>query len=157
MVSTGIRSEEQKGGGPYYLRIHGAIYHQIGPLIPEEGEDAVYAQLYIYDTDEGCALRMKNPSKVECTETLMAELTKHVANINPYAQSFKSMYISMQANLDKQRDIRMFIFNDRAMDARRYNLPTTTDVAAVFESPDEGPPSAERHLIIQPFDGPVRT
>jgi len=67
------------------------------------------------------------------------------------------MYISIQANLDKQRDKRVFIFNDRAMDARRYNLPTTTDVAAVFESPDGGPPSAERHLIIQPFDGSVRT
>jgi len=75
MVNTGIQSEEQNGGGPYYLRIHGAIYHQTGLLIPEDGEDAVYAQLYIYDTDEGYALRMKNPSNVECTETLMAELT----------------------------------------------------------------------------------
>ena len=58
MVSTGIQREEQKGGGPYYLRIHGEIYHQIGPLIPKDGEDAVYAQLYIYDTDKGCALRI---------------------------------------------------------------------------------------------------
>jgi len=37
MVNTGLKSDEQVGGGPYYLRVHGGIHHQIGSLLPEEG------------------------------------------------------------------------------------------------------------------------
>ena len=156
MVSIGIQSEEQTGGGPYFLRIHGGIYHSIGSLMPENGCDPVYAQLYIYDTSESCPLRMRNANNSECIESLMVELTNHIMVINPYAHSFKSMYMAMEMRPQRQRDVRMFIFNDRTNDPGRYNLPTTTDVAAVFESTDGGPPLGERHLIVEPFGGHVR-
>ena len=100
---------------------------------------------------------MKIASNVDCTQSLMRELTDHITSVNPYAQSFKFMYNIMKMKPEKQQDIRMFIFNDKANDARRYNLPTMTDVAAIFESSDGGPSSADRHLIVEPFDGPVKT
>jgi len=67
------------------------------------------------------------------------------------------MYMAMQMKPQVQRDTRIFIFNDRVNDPCRYNLPTTTDVAAVFESSNGDPPSTERHILVHPFDGPVRT
>ena len=77
-------------------------------------------------------------------------------DINPYAQSFKMMRTAMLLQPDRQRDIRMFIYNDRNNDQRRYNLPLTSDVAAVFESSDGGPPLGERHLVVQPREPRMR-
>ena len=37
------------GGGPYSFQIHGELCHWSGSLTPSEGEDPVFAQLYIYD------------------------------------------------------------------------------------------------------------
>jgi len=116
MVSAGIQSEEQTGGGPYFLRIHGGIYHSIGSPMPENGCDPVYAQLYIYDTSESCPLRMRNANNSECIESLMVELTNHIMVIDTYAQSYKSMYMAMEMRPQRQRDVRMFIFNDRTND-----------------------------------------
>lgn len=40
-----------KGRGPYCYRIQGQNYHRMGSLLPEEGKPPMFAQLYIYDTD----------------------------------------------------------------------------------------------------------
>jgi len=100
MVSTGLKSDEQVGGGPYYLCVHGRIYHQIGSLLPKEGNDPVYAQIYIYDTDEATAIRLRNANNSGCTEVPMRELSDHISDINPFAGAFKSMYRVMQEILE---------------------------------------------------------
>ena len=38
-----------QGSGPAAFHIHGALYHLMGSLMPAEGRDPSYAQLYIYD------------------------------------------------------------------------------------------------------------
>src|SRR2546421_12797100 len=40
-----------KKKGNYCFRIHGCIYHYIGPLFPEQQSEAKCAQIYIYDSD----------------------------------------------------------------------------------------------------------
>lgn len=39
------------GRAPYVYRMHGQNYHLAGSLLPEEGEEPRFSQLYIYDTD----------------------------------------------------------------------------------------------------------
>jgi hypothetical protein len=39
-----------QGNGPYVLKLHGELYHNLGALIPGEDREASYAQLYIYDS-----------------------------------------------------------------------------------------------------------
>jgi len=46
-IDTGIN----RGPGPYVFKINGQVHHRIGSLLPDEGRPPVYAQLYIYDTE----------------------------------------------------------------------------------------------------------
>ncbi|KAL0735172.1 hypothetical protein Bca4012_011382 [Brassica carinata] len=38
--------------GPFTFRVHGQIIHRIGSMLPEDGNDPEYLQLYIFDTDK---------------------------------------------------------------------------------------------------------
>ena len=46
-----IDMDINKGPGPYVFKINGQVHHRIGSLLPDEGKSPVYAQLYIYDTN----------------------------------------------------------------------------------------------------------
>jgi hypothetical protein len=37
------------GGGPYSFRLHGELIHRADSLLPQDGQQHVYAQLYIHD------------------------------------------------------------------------------------------------------------
>ena len=42
------------GHDPYSFRLHGAMYHKMGYLRPQDGQQPVYAQLYIYSSSKNC-------------------------------------------------------------------------------------------------------
>lgn len=46
------------GGGPYSFVLSGMNYHSIGSLLPVEGANPVYSQLYIFDTENEVANRI---------------------------------------------------------------------------------------------------
>ena len=46
-----IDNKYNNGGGPPNLRIQGQSCHRIGSLLPPIGQQAKFAQLYIYDTE----------------------------------------------------------------------------------------------------------
>ena len=50
-TSLGVEVDHHtvQGSGPAAFHIHGALYHLMGSLMPAEGQDPSYAQLYIYD------------------------------------------------------------------------------------------------------------
>ncbi|XP_074377954.1 uncharacterized protein LOC141719463 isoform X2 [Apium graveolens] len=47
-----------KGGAPNCFKVRGQNLHFIGSLLPEEGENPKYCQLYIYDTENELSNRM---------------------------------------------------------------------------------------------------
>lgn len=49
-LGANINKEFQRQGVSNF-RIHGQVYHRIGPLLPEENHIPAFAQLYIYDTE----------------------------------------------------------------------------------------------------------
>ena len=46
------------GHGPYVFKISGQVCHRVGSLIPSEGRQPGYAQLYIFDTDHKVSNRI---------------------------------------------------------------------------------------------------
>ena len=40
-----------QGKGISNFQIHGQVYYCIGPLLPNDGDQPTFAQLYIYDTE----------------------------------------------------------------------------------------------------------
>ncbi|KAF6148549.1 hypothetical protein GIB67_042508 [Kingdonia uniflora] len=45
------------GRRPSSFLIHGELHHQIGALLPNQGQEAIHAQLYIYNL--GAALHTR--------------------------------------------------------------------------------------------------
>ena len=54
MTSVGKTTDptvNQVGGGPYSYVLRGELIHQAGSILPLQGRDLTYSQLYIHDTD----------------------------------------------------------------------------------------------------------
>ena len=49
-IGVSIDQSIMDGCRPYTFRISGENYHQIGSLLPPQGQPSRFAQLYIYDT-----------------------------------------------------------------------------------------------------------
>lgn len=54
------------------FRISGQNYHRFGSLLPADGQQSEFAQLYIYDTHNEVCNRMK-PFMHSCKETVVDE------------------------------------------------------------------------------------
>lgn len=166
-ASTGAQIESPPGYGPYCFRIHGQIYHRAGTLHPDDGEQRVYAQLYILDPGLAATQRLSITNKkgahcnAGCSETLMKELSQLMVDQNPFAKASKMLYeVELEAeeavrksNLPKSI-ISMAITQSRADDPRRYNAPRANEVAIVFNSKD-GEPPLHRDLLIHLRSDPL--
>jgi hypothetical protein len=68
------------------FRIHGQVYHLIGPLLPEEGQRPAFAQLYIYDSEHENEYR--NNVMQDLDNNILQNLLKMLDECNPYIQNF---------------------------------------------------------------------
>lgn len=80
------------GRGPYCYRIHGQVYHRIGPLHPQQGDARQFGQIYILDTDEATRQRVGHAQNSSCDPGLMRDLSALISRVNPYAAAFKMMH-----------------------------------------------------------------
>lgn len=55
-----IDSSTNNGNSPPVFKLHGQNYHLLGSLMPVEGTTPKFAQLYIYDTENEIANRIKS-------------------------------------------------------------------------------------------------
>ncbi|CAF1168023.1 unnamed protein product [Rotaria sordida] len=156
-ASMGAEIDLPQGFGPYCFRIHGQIYHRIGPLNPGPGQRAQFRQLYILDSSLALKERMGNAANENCNETTMSKLGDIMKRISPYAAAYKMMHEVEQEEIDRAKrekrappPLRMiFDINRGIHDRRLYNLPTANEVAAVFVGEDSEVPTY-RHIAIHP-------
>ena len=148
-ASMGAHIDLPKGYGPYCFRIHGQIYHRIGPLHPESDQKAQFGQLYILNSSLALKERMRNVANENCNETTMRKLGDIMKNISPFAAAFKMMHEVEEEEIDRAKKekrapppLRMiFNIDHRIHDRRLYNLPTANEVAAVFVDEDNEVPT----------------
>ena len=50
------------GNGPYVFRLNGQNHRQIGSLLPVDGSEPKFAQLYIFDTENEVQHRIRSVS-----------------------------------------------------------------------------------------------
>ncbi|PIO58098.1 hypothetical protein TELCIR_20473 [Teladorsagia circumcincta] len=145
----GSSSGDARGRGPYCYRIHGQVYHRIGPLHPEEGVERRYGQIYILDTEMAAQQRTGDVRNADCDPGLMRSLSELISNINSYAQSFKMMSEVEQAEIalaeSENRppvNIRMVFEESRqqGLIRRQYDIPTANEVAVVYVGEDNDVP-----------------
>ncbi|CAL0322783.1 unnamed protein product [Lupinus luteus] len=116
------------GRGVYTFRAQGTIYHNIGGLHPSEGDRPRFIQLYIYDTDHELQNRMlENP---QLHENVVSKLQQILDHHNPFVHVFRQ--------LASRTDVHQcsLIIRERPANQHQYNLPTTSQVAAIIVDGD---------------------
>lgn len=162
-VSFGANIKLPPGYGPYCFKILGSVHHKISPLYPEKSRQPSYGQLYILDFSEANEIRLEKDENCSIRTDILDTLNRVLTENNPYVKCYKTMHqkISEEHELAlKQNRVPvnfvMRFYHEPQSDLRRFNEPTCSEVAAVFESHDGAPPS-HRFINVYAKDGGLKT
>ncbi|XP_027166398.1 uncharacterized protein LOC113766402 [Coffea eugenioides] len=122
------------GRGPYVFRINGQNHHKIGSLIPPDGRLGTFAQFYVHDTQNEVRNRMHPFSTVNRNCDLDPEIVNGLKEMldeyNPLAKAFRMARDRFQES--NYMSVRLRLIGTRSRDGRQYNLPTSSEVAALI-------------------------
>ncbi|KAI9121435.1 hypothetical protein K1719_008468 [Acacia pycnantha] len=128
-------SINSKGGGPYSFVLSGQNHHLIGSLLPPQGNPPVYAQLYIYDTENEVSNRISTVSHVggghldqSIVEMLKECLDKH----NCVVKHYRNAAEIIKQNVISDVSIRLIRSSNVIGQSKQYNMPTTSELAALI-------------------------
>ena len=149
-TSLGVKIDRAvlNGRGPYAFRIQGALHHLSGPLEPEEGVRPSYAQLYFYDPEEALDHRMQQPANRGCDRTVMSNLTEEVCNNHQYFHLYRQAKDILREQDGGGENVTIHLRYEGRTDPRRYNLPTSDEIAVIIPGDGERP-SGPRDLILR--------
>ncbi len=137
-----IICNDQMNAGPYVFKIHGQTYHATSHTRTSEGEEPVYAQLYVLDSNEALSKRMEHQANVGCNPDILQRIDTFIREHNPIAQNYHLMReIEEEESKKNSPGVVSLIFRaDRQTDLRRFNAPATEEIAMVFVDEDGAPP-----------------
>jgi len=138
------------GQGLQLFQIHGAIYHQQGPLVPPGGRDALYSQIYLYDPDQAAQARQARAPTLDMT--IIASLTRMLQEVSPFIQLYLTarerfaQLSEQEQNLRIILDPRLSLIVESGADRTRENLPTANEVAMIL--PEEYGRGGFRDIVL---------
>ena len=95
-VGADLENNAIQGPGPASFRIHGALHHLMGALVPPDGLEPCFAQLYIFDPEEATERRVQyNP---QLNGPILLDLHTMLRTLHPYAPLYKQAYEVMQVS-----------------------------------------------------------
>ncbi|XP_035842281.1 uncharacterized protein LOC110876254 [Helianthus annuus] len=127
-----------RGNAPYVFRLSGQNYHTIGSLLPEDGNEPKFSQLYIYDTDNEIFNRQNavggSNTSFTITESafdvqIIEELTLMLDTNNALVKIYRQARNCLNEN--PYIDLKLCLIGKRSKDGRTYNLPEASEVAAL--------------------------
>ena len=139
------------GRGPPTYKIQGELYHQIGPLLPEDGRAPLYSQLYIYDAAE--ALEHRHNNNPQTSRATMEFLQRLMLDCNPFVDVYE--HAASLASSHSLPDYRLRLDFLKATDRRRYNLPNSEHELAAIIPGDVETCIDSRNVIIREKGGPL--
>lgn len=137
-------------GGPFTFRIHGQTHHKIGLLLPINGEQPKFAQLYIHDIEH--ELKNRNMAvthgaeETNLDDAIIEGLRAILDEVNPYVKYFRTIMDRVGGNLTC--DLSLTIISNRGKDARRYNRPSADEVAPLIVG-EKSSTHSNRDIILQ--------
>jgi hypothetical protein len=117
------------GRGPPCYKIQGELFHQIGPVLPENPQAPLYSQLYIYDPTD--ALQHRKSNNPQTRSETMAFLQMLMLHCNPFVDTYVQADELMRSTSIPEYHLKLdFLL---ASDRRRYNLPSSQhELAAII-------------------------
>ncbi|XP_076957764.1 uncharacterized protein LOC143633330 [Bidens hawaiensis] len=151
-----------KGNVPYTFRLSGENYHCLGSLLPLQGCKPQFCQLYIYDTENEVSNRQEMYFFVGSDNNSMDdELEMHIINYlktmldsnNYLVQAYRMVRNCFEEN--PQLNLKLRIIGTRQHDARQYNLPSSSEIAALIVG-DIGDAVDNRDIIVTKQSGSLK-
>ncbi|PIA50920.1 hypothetical protein AQUCO_01100021v1 [Aquilegia coerulea] len=146
--SLGVSMDKRilKGRGPTSFTIHGQLSHQIGSLLPESNKSPSYSQLYIYDPH--IALECRQKRNLHLNPAILKIIQEARLESNELCKIYKCVYdVLKSANSNGGESIPIRLAYTPTTDPRRYNLPTSEDIAVIIPG-DETEPTSKRDIIL---------
>uniref|UniRef100_M1DQD2 Uncharacterized protein n=1 Tax=Solanum tuberosum TaxID=4113 RepID=M1DQD2_SOLTU len=119
---------DPKNRGTYTFRVQGRMYHWLDNLYPN-GKKAKNLQLYFDNHDNELANRMVCSDKVD--ESIVQELMD-ISRINPY-----SFFVGSLIHIPQLHNFHIALKCDSGLDQQLYNLPTSSEIAAIWVEKDD--------------------
>lgn len=114
--------------GPFAFRLHGQTHHRIGSLLPPEGSNPQFLQLYIVDTENEVAIRKKAFSKGK-SDNLVAKLIKMLDENNHLAKTFRHARDRLLSGDVVEFSITL---GNQKHRGRQYDLPTAGEIGGLL-------------------------
>ena len=138
------------GEGLQLFQVHGAIYHQQGPLLPPAGLDALYSQMYLYDP--AFAAQARSRRAPELNPALIRSLTEMLQETCPFIRLYllaKERFAQISEQGQDYRIIlnpQLSLIVESGADMRRENLPTADEVSMIL--PEEYGTAGFRDIVL---------
>jgi len=139
-----------KGNGPPVFQISGELHHLSGALSPAQGRLPRYAQLYVHDPQEALDARISQNEGLD--KNTMKLLQQMLLGNHSYVPLYKHAFEILEAH-DHRNDIEVCLCLTPELDHRRYNLPTSNEVAVILSGTAASEP---RDIVLRCRDGPLR-
>lgn len=143
-TSLGVKYDKElakRYHGIYTFRVQGQMYHFIDDLLPSNQQPR-NLQLYIYDDDTEMLNRMASSSNAD--QSVVQKLM-NILKINPYCIFLKSL---MQ--VPKVPNLYIALNCHSTLNQQVYNLPTVSEVAAIWLDQQPNNSSSTPHIQIYP-------
>lgn len=150
-TSTGAKVDHTVTGtqGPFAYRIHGQNHHQIGSLLPVEGNPLQFLQLYIFDTANEVQNRVnamsRGATKLKIEPKLVEELIKMLDTNNHLAKIFRHARDSYENENTVEFNIRLI---SQKQLGRQYDLPSVDEIGGLIVG-DLTFTSGERDIVLE--------
>ncbi|AQK61876.1 hypothetical protein ZEAMMB73_Zm00001d012946 [Zea mays] len=114
--------------GIYTFRAHGMMYHNLRSFGREVGAEHKHLELYFYDDDPSLEHRYRKcrQEQLEKDKAVIKQLVE-ILKGNPYSEHLRSM-----GHVDNIEDYHIALNLDQTLNQKLYNVPITSEVAAVW-------------------------
>lgn len=145
------------GNAPYSFRLNGQNHHRIGSLLPEQGANPRFCQLYIYDTDNEVNNRIKAVCKnkenksidPEIVEGLMKMLDDH----NILVKAFRMARDRFKEG--EQVEVNLILKSSRSASGRPNLISPSDEVAALMVG-DMNETNGQRDIVVETNSGHLK-
>jgi hypothetical protein len=139
-TSLGVKVDDSinRGCGPPTFRIQGELCHRIGSLLPLQGQEPVFSQIYVFDPtfDDQLARRLSRQSTgINLDVNILRRLQYMLNENNPHMHVYRNAGDRIRNDghgSESDIVIRFLDSSTTNRDPRRYNAPTAHEVAMII-------------------------
>ena len=142
--------------GPYCFCINGDLHHLSGSLLPENGENESYAQIYIHDPAVQLGMRQRLNQNLD--PIIMTNLQAMLHETHPYILLYRqAFHIMRDRPPGGPQDVAVRLRAERNQDLRRYNLPNANEeIAAIIPGDGSEERSNHRDVVLHLSGGGLK-